>query len=652
MLRTIAEIAGAIGQDGRLASWSVGAKGDGFCEVDLGASVLVLVAPALWRDPARLAPHLLRSRSGVYPLVLFGAETDFVDGRVEAIDDPTITLAVLPISSERLAAILRGEAERARRSHDMARRDLQLVRARYETDLLISVGRALSQERDIDSLLAQILRRAREVTGADAGSVYVVEGDAEEVSERTLRFMVSQNESVAVQSKGFTMPISASSIVGTCVLAQEAINIVDLYDLDAPGSGNNPWGFKHDRSFDEKHGYQTRAMLTVPMISARDQVIGVIQLINKRGRGVARLATAADFESKVVPFDQGSSDVAQALASQAGIALENAMLYDEVRRLFEGFVHASVTAIESRDPTTSGHSHRVAELTTTLARAADRIDHGPYAGLRFSFDDLKQIEYAALLHDFGKVGVREHVLVKAKKLYEHQRDLVLARFDFVRKAIETEQLTAKVRTLMDRSRDQIAAELHQVDRDAEARLAEIDEFIQFVLKANEPTVLEEGGFGRIVEIAKKSYVDPRGQVHPYLTAEEVVALQIPRGSLTEDERVQIQSHVVHTYNFLRQIPWGRVFNDIPELAGSHHEKLDGSGYPRGLLAAAIPAPARMMTISDIYDALTAADRPYKRAVPEDRALGILEWEVKAGKLDADLFQLFVDAKVYEVVRVA
>ncbi|RMH40817.1 MAG: GAF domain-containing protein [Deltaproteobacteria bacterium] len=649
MLRTAAEVAAAIRDDPRCSAWSVVDAGPDFVEVDLGDVHTTLAWPPMWTDPARLRPHLVRARADACPLVFVGTPEQLAAGRVDALDDPpTNRAAAVPMSPEQLVALLRSQAAIWQRARRAAQRDVQLERARYEVDLLISVGRALAQQRDIDSLLEAILSRAREVTGADAGSVYAVENiEDDDASNDTVRFRVAQNDSVAVdETRQVTLPVSASSIVGACVLSRDVINIPDLYALGPPGSPSNPWGLRHDRSFDEKYGYQTRSMLAVPMISARDQVIGVIQLINKRAKGVARLATAEDFATKVVPFDEASVELAVALAAQAGIALENALLYDEVRTLFEGFVHASVTAIEARDPTTSGHSQRVADLTVGLAKVVDRCDRGPYADLRFSYDEIKQIEYASLLHDFGKVGVREHVLVKAKKLYAHEEELVRQRFNFIRKAIEAEQLERKVRYLLEASRDRAAEQLEAIDRDARAKLTEIDEFLQFILAANEPTVLERGGFERIADIARRTYRDVDGSERPYLTEREAMALQIPRGSLTPEERKAIEEHVVHTYNFLVQIPWGRTYRDIPAIAGAHHEKLDGSGYPRGV--SDIAPPARMMTISDIFDALTASDRPYKRAVPVDKALDILGYEVEAGKLDGALLELFIDAKVYEL----
>jgi HD-GYP domain-containing protein (c-di-GMP phosphodiesterase class II) len=388
-------------------------------------------------------------------------------------------------------------------------------------------------------------------------------------------------------------------------------------------------------------------MLTVPMIDAHDSVIGVIQLINKKRRPEHRLRSAEDFDKWVIPFDARSQSLAATLASQAGISLENTQLYQEIRELFEGFVTASVTAIEQRDPTTSGHSQRVADLTVALAKNTAREATGPYADYKATYDELKQIEYAALLHDFGKVGVRENVLVKAKKLYDADKDLILSRFDYVRASLETEALREKL-ALMEKgaSREDIL----RVDDGLAKKLAELDQWVDFILKANEPTILEQGGFERLGDIAARTFVDPRGAVQPYLKPHETETLQILRGSLTQKERLEIESHVSHTYNFLRRIPWGRVFKDIPEYAGSHHEKLDGTGYPRKLVAATIPVPAKMMTISDIYDALTASDRPYKKAVPAPKALDIIGSEVKAGKCDADLFRIFVDSKVWEIVH--
>jgi HD-GYP domain-containing protein (c-di-GMP phosphodiesterase class II) len=349
----------------------------------------------------------------------------------------------------------------------------------------------------------------------------------------------------------------------------------------------------------------------------------------------------------VIPFDPRAEEFALALAAQAGISLENAILYDEIRSLFEGFVDASVTAIESRDPTTSGHSRRVATLTVALAKKVDALGDGPFAAVSFTEDDLRQIQYAGMLHDFGKVGVRERVLVKPKKLYEEELRAIEARFAYVRRGHEVEALERKLRLCEQLGPREAAARYADIDADLERRRVEVDGILAFVSKANEPSVLEQGGFERLLEIGQRRYVGPSGEVRPYLEPAEIAALQVRRGSLTDVERVEIESHVVHTFNFLSKIPWGRALCEIPRIAGAHHEYLNGGGYPRGLLVDAIPIESRMMTIADIFDALTASDRPYKRAVPIDRALSIIEAEVKAGKVDGALFEVFVKSESYK-----
>jgi HD-GYP domain-containing protein (c-di-GMP phosphodiesterase class II) len=526
--------------------------------------------------------------------------------------------------------------------------DLRTIadRARYEVGELVATSRALSSERDIRKLLALILEKCRQVTGADAGSVYVLEGVGVP-AERTLHFMLSQNDSLEIDFEEFTLEVDEKSIVGKAVLTGRPINIPDLERLEEPGQ--NPWGFRHNRSFDQKTGYRARSMLTVPMLSALSEVIGVIQLINRKRRAESRLLSPADFSAEVVPFDARAEELGLALASQAGLSLENAILYEEIKNLFEGFVDASVTAIESRDPTTSGHSRRVATLSVALAEKVDGINDGPLGLVRFTPAALKQLEYAGILHDFGKVGVREKVLVKAKKLYEEDREAIRMRFAYIRKALEAESAERKLRQALEWERTELEERFATQDGDLARRLAEIDQAWAFICKANEPTLLEEGGLEKLVEIGQLSYMDPSGELRPYLERDEIAALQVPRGSLTAVERVEIESHVVHTFNFLRKIPWGRALADIPRIAGSHHEYLNGGGYPRRLGAVDIPMESRIMTIADIFDALTASDRPYKKAVPVDKALAIIEGEVDSGRCDGELFQVFVEGEVYKKV---
>jgi HD-GYP domain-containing protein (c-di-GMP phosphodiesterase class II) len=650
------DLVSAVSRDRRMAAYRVRRQGDGWIELEVLAQraripvLLVLAWPSVWSDAEQLRPHLIRARSGNYGLVLVGSDAEIEAARLDAISaDTDLIAAVAPVGVARLLLLLRSRAEAIAQRMSAATLELEVERSRHENDMLISIGRALSQERKIKTLLPIILRRACEVTNADAGSIYVVVGDDDDLARRRLRFEVSQNDSRQIPAAGFEMPVSSSSIVGQCVLSGERIGVPDLYALDEPGGGNNPWGFVHDRSFDDKYGYQTRSVLAVPMISARAEVIGVIQLINKRARGWIQLDLPADFETGVVPFDDDSVAYVTTLASQAGIALENVLLYDEVKTLFDGFVNAAVKAIESRDPTTSGHSERVAELTVGLAKAVNQADRGYYREFHFASDDLVQIQYAALLHDFGKVGVREHVLVKAKKLYEHERELIQQRFKLIRRGYQVEGLESKVRYLVESTREEAAERIGAIDRDLIARLTELDDIIRFILQANEPTVLEQGGFERIAEIAQMTYRGDGGP-EPFLRAEEASALQIRRGSLTEQERLEINDHVVHSIKFLSEIPWSRALRDVPHIAGAHHEKLDGSGYPSKLRGDQIPVAARMMAIADIYDALTAKDRPYKKAMPAEKALAILEDDVARGQLDRNLFDIFCGARVWTLVQ--
>lgn len=602
-----------------------------------GARVHVLPEPAFARDPAA-------ARAAIEPGagVLFVGEPPL--GLLDVLlgDAP---VAVLPAgaSGDVLGLAAHGLLERLELRALAAERSSQLKRDRYERSELVEIAQAITRERDIDRLLSLILEKSRYITGADAGSIYVLEGDEDDPQGRRLRFKLSQNDSMVYESREFVMPVSTTSIAGAAAVTKQIINVADVYVADADET--LPYGF--DESFDQRTGYRTVSMLCVPMISAQDEVIGVIQLINKKQNPRAKLRAPADFTAQVVPFDGHGEELLSALAAQAGIALENALLYDEIRVIFEGFVRASVQAIEQRDPTTSGHSQRVSQLSMGLAQVVDRIDSGPYKDVRFSRRDLRELEYAALLHDFGKIGVREQVLIKAKKLYPHEHDAIRARIDFALKAAEAELLREKLE-LMDKGAGQ--SDLDAAQGRFEARKQHLLEAWAMIDRANEPTVLSEGDFSRIAEIGATGYVDLEGASRTLLSDAEMISLKITRGSLSPSEIAEIRSHVDHTYKFLTQIPWGKSMKRIPEIARAHHEKLNGTGYPLGTSSEAIPLPSKIMTIADIYDALTASDRPYKRALARDRALQILGFEVKDGHLDAELVRIFAEAEVHKLVE--
>ncbi|MEM6295489.1 MAG: HD domain-containing phosphohydrolase [Myxococcota bacterium] len=547
-------------------------------------------------------------------LLLAGPANILAQALVE-LDTPRVQLLALPtptVVADRVVA--------------EAVRTADAVAGARLADQLVEIGTALSAERDPARVLEMILHNGRSIARADAGSMFLVEkGGAQ------LRVAAAHNDSVDVDFTEVTVPVTPGSIVGTAVMTGRTVRVGDLYE-----SGNSITHgrtFTHDRSYDEQLGYQTRSMLTTPVITPEGRVLAVMQLINARTDDLGPLQSPVDFSTRVRAFTDEDERLCTSLASQAAVALENAQLYADIQALFEGFVRASVHAIEQRDPTTSGHSQRVADLTVGLARAANAHASGPFGGIQFGEAELREIEYAGLLHDFGKVGVREEVLVKAKKLYPHQLAMVNERFAHMRTALQVELLQAK---------------LDGVEPDAvRQRMADLERSVKLVHQSNEPTVLPKAASEQLGELLSLSFFDAQGRHVRVVEPEEVDALRIPRGTLTASERREIEDHVRHTYDFLVRIPWTASLSRIPEIAGKHHEYLDGSGYPSALGEPEIPIQARMMTVADIFDALTAADRPYKQAVPLDRALDILHAEAKRGKVDPDVLALFIDASLWQ-----
>lgn len=525
------------------------------------------------------------------------------------------------------------------RGRRQAELEQELERARWEIEQLNEIGIALSTQQDRESLLRFILQKCREITHSDAGSLYLVEENDQ--GERYLRFKITQNDSMPISFKESFLPIDNSSLAGYVALTGAAIDLKDVYQIPS----TSPFHF--NPKFDEQSGYRSKSMLVVPMKNPQGDSTGVVQLINCKRDKSARIEPRM-VDQRVIPFPAQCRPLLNSLASQAAIAIENNRLDDSIEILFEGFVRASVGAIESRDPATSGHSFRVADLTIGLAEAVDRADSAPFRDVRFSRAEMKEIRYASLLHDFGKVGVREEVLVKAKKLYPKQLELVQQRFAYARKVLEHEQSERKLAYLLEKGRDAFLARQAEFERELEAELRELEDFLQFIAKCNEPTVLREGNFNRLAEVAERYYLDSKGRRRPLLMAEEVKMLSISQGSLDDAERQQIELHVNHTMSFLRQIPWTREIKNIPAIASAHHEKLDGTGYPQNLSAPVIPFQSKMMTISDIFDALSAHDRPYKKAVPWDKALDILHVEAKQGLIDGELLRLFREAKIFRL----
>ncbi len=557
-----------------------------------------------------------------------------------AIPDNLVTAFLRqPTSARRLLISIRAAYQTA-----LARAETNLARAETtdrarEIKELTSIGVALTTERDYNTLLGLILSQARRITGSDAGSLYVAE-ELENGANR-LRFKLAQNHSRPdIPFVEFTIPMNHASIAGYVASTHKPLVIDDAYFL-AP---DVEYGF--NKSIDENYGYRTKSMMTIPMADHKDEIIGVLQLINRKHDFEAHLETMDDFENQVTPFSPRTVEMVSALAGQAAVSIENSQLYESIETLFEGFVTAAVTAIEQRDPTTSGHSGRVAGMTVGLAEAVDRVGAGKYRSVSFSRSEIKEIRYAGLLHDFGKVGVREQVLVKSKKLYEPDLALIKQRYAFIKRSAEADFYRKRLEFL-EADREDYDGFVAQLTKEFEGNVADLDRFVKLVTESNEPTILPEGNFDDLTKFANYHYDDIDGEQLPYLTDDEARYLTIRKGSLDETERSEIESHVSHTYKFLLQIPWTKELKDIPMIAYGHHEKLNGRGYPRSVDAVDIPIQTRMMTIADIFDALTAADRPYKRAMPTERALDILADEVKGEMLDPDLYNVFVEAKAFE-----
>ncbi|MCB9254371.1 MAG: GAF domain-containing protein [Bdellovibrionaceae bacterium] len=469
----------------------------------------------------------------------------------------------------------------------------------------------MSAERDQKRLLEQILQESMDLTSSEKGNLYMVE---ETDGEMYLRVKISAERN-GVSISAINEKATENNICGYVVLTAKPLNI-PVHEGLRPSL---PLQFQ--RPADES---SLKSVLAVPLKNSENQIIAVLELLNKKG------LTGLD------SFDAEDESLISSFIAQAAICLENMQLYADIRELFDGFVKASITAIEARDPSTGGHSERVANMTVALAEATSRCDTGIYRSVKFKPDEVRELEYAALLHDVGKIGVREEVLVKAKKLYPYQLEAIRDRVRIAREALRIQFLEQKQKT-----------KSSTLEKEFKKRSEELDLYWHVIQTSNEPTVLREKSAEALEKILNYTVKLSDGYEIRLLTEEEHKALSVPIGSLTEGERREVESHVRHTYQFLKTIPWTRSFKNLPEIAFAHHEKLNGTGYPRGLMSHEIPLQSKIMTIADIYDALTAADRWYKDAVPTEKALDILQQEVTAGKLDPILFEIFIEGKIYE-----
>ncbi|HEX4468408.1 MAG TPA: HD domain-containing phosphohydrolase, partial [Gemmatimonadaceae bacterium] len=472
--------------------------------------------------------------------------------------------------------------------------------------------------------LREIVELGKRVTESDGVGLFL--GESDDDAPTTLHLAYVDFETIENFDIDLPpLPVDDSSIVGHAARTKKLVVIDDAYNLPADAS------FVMNPTFDEKYRYRRRSMLIVPLVDQRDRLVGVLLFVNRKSDPRARITCKEAADRYVLPYTAREVALARSLASQAAISIENARLYARIERMLESFVKASVTAIDQRDPTTAGHSLRVATLSIGLAEAVERAGGGRYRHMQFTRKQLRELRFAALLHDFGKVAVREDVLIKAKKLPPLLWERIDARFDLIRRTLELEHCRS-----------------HSSDGESELAsvLDELRRMREIVREANEPPMLAREPSPELADIASHTFRRPDGTLMPYLTTEELQYLRLARGNLDGQERAEIESHVEETYQFLIKIPWTDDLCDVANYAYGHHEKLNGTGYPRQLTGDEIPVQTRIITLADIFDALTESDRPYKPAVSPERALDILRAEAKEGLLDGDLVQILLESQSY------
>ncbi|MGQ0578693.1 MAG: HD domain-containing phosphohydrolase [Betaproteobacteria bacterium] len=503
---------------------------------------------------------------------------------------------------------------------------------------LNQVGISLSRQKDTNRLLEAILVAAKKITNSDGGTLYRVDAD-----KKLVHFEILRTDSLSIAMGGTTgvevpfYPVrlyddddrpNNSMVVAYSVLHDETVNIADAYAAEG-------FDFTGTKSFDKKTGYRSKSFLTVPMKNHEDEIIGVLQLINAKDR----------VTGKIVPFAETDQHLAESLASQAAVALTNRQLIDQLESLFESFINLINAAIDDKSPYTGGHCQRVPMLTMMLAEAANEITEGPLADFTMSDKDRYELKIAGLLHDCGKVTTPVHVVDKATKLQTifDRIGLIDTRFEVVKRDAEIAALRAKLA-----ARDNRGGEWERVERDLKGRLRQINEDRQFLRFCNfGAEAMRQEDQERVREIARTyRWRDVDGNETEFLTTDEVKNLTIRSGTLTQEERQIINHHIEVTIKMLESLPWPRHLKNVPEYAGGHHERMDGKGYPRGLTRQQMSVQARIMGIADIFEALTAKDRPYKKGKTLTESLHILGKFKLNGHIDPDLFDAFVQKKVY------
>jgi HD-GYP domain-containing protein (c-di-GMP phosphodiesterase class II) len=504
-------------------------------------------------------------------------------------------------------------------------------RLAHQITKLSDIGRALSGVHDLSELLEMIVDQARQFTNADAGTLYLKE-------EGSLRFKIVQNDTLKIRMGGKTggaipfppVELKESNVSAFVALKGESINIPDVYYTDL-------FDFTGPKKFDESTGYRSQSMLVVPMRNHENDVIGVLQLLNAKNPKT----------SKVISFSPDNENLTESLASQAAVAVTNAKLITDMTNLFESFVQVMATAIDEKSPVTGGHIRRVANLTLTMADIINQQNDGHFKDKHFTADQMYELRIAAWMHDIGKVTTPVEIVEKAKKLQTifDRIHYINVRMDYLLQKVKLKGMEKKIELMQKGVSPEI---IKKIDEEMTAKIAELKEIKEFINRCNEPgEFLEDDNIQRLQDISKMTYVDEDGNEQNFLDENELLNLSIRRGSITEAERKKMQDHASFTLKMLNQIPFTKKLKNIPLFAGAHHEYINGKGYPLGLTGDEIPFEGKLMAVTDIAEALTASDRPYKKAMPLNVVYKILRSMAKNGELDNEMVELFINEGVYE-----
>lgn len=490
---------------------------------------------------------------------------------------------------------------------------------------LINIVVALAAEKNANHLLESILTYARSITGADAGTLYIK-------TEEALVFKIMQNDTMGIYRGGKgeaidlpPVPLTLGNVSSYVALTGEIINIADVYECEQ-------FDFSGPKKYDALTGYRTCSMLVVPMVNHEDEIIGVMQLINAKNR-----------EGDIIPFNPFYEKVVASLASLAAVTLTRIRFIEDIENLLVSFVRVMAAAVDALTPYNATQSRRVAEMAEAFARYLNEVELEGYGKGYFDDEKIKQLVMAAWLHDIGKIAVSLPVMNKPSRLGEHY-DLVMQRLDYIRAKTEAGFYLREIAALQAGKKE----EEEELKKEREASINAVEKARETIRKANDPaTVVDEELADEIRKIASMTYEAPDGSIKNWLTDLEKEELTVPRGTLTAGERQIIESHVEMTEKLLKKIPFPRRLEKIPHIAATHHECLNGKGYPRGLKGDEIPLEGRILALLDIFEALTAEDRPYKKSMPPGQAVKTLGFMVEEGRLDAELYEHFCRSRIWE-----